>query len=40
MIAAVALANGLPRYTCNPSDFDGIEWLEVAPVPIRDALEP
>lgn len=27
MIAAVALANGLPLYTCNPSDFAGIDGL-------------
>lgn len=29
MIAATALANGLPVYTCNPGDFAGIEKLEV-----------
>lgn len=29
MIAAVALANGLPLYTCNPKDFAGIDGLEV-----------
>jgi tRNA(fMet)-specific endonuclease VapC len=34
MIAATALANGLPVYTCNPDDFDGIDDLEVIPVPI------
>jgi predicted nucleic acid-binding protein len=33
MIAAIALAHGLPVYTCNPSDFDGIEGLEVIAVP-------
>lgn len=33
MIAATALANGLPVYTCNPRDFAGIEGLEVVPVP-------
>lgn len=32
MIAAIALANGLPVYTCNPDDFVGIEGLEVVPV--------
>ena len=32
MIAAIALANGLPVYTCNPNDFSGIEGLEVVPV--------
>ena len=34
MIAATALANGLPVYTCNPNDFVGIEGLEVVLVPI------
>lgn len=27
MIAAVAIANGLPLYTCNPHDFVGIDGL-------------
>lgn len=36
MIAATALANGLPVYTCNPNDFDGIDGLEVIPVPVPD----
>lgn len=34
MIAAVAIANGLPLYTCNPGDFDGIDGLEVVTVPL------
>lgn len=34
MIAATAIANGLPVYTCNPSGFVGIEGLQVVPVPI------
>jgi tRNA(fMet)-specific endonuclease VapC len=34
MIAATAIANGLPLYSCNPSDFDGIEELETVPVPL------
>lgn len=34
MIAATALANGLPIYTCNPDDFEGIECLEVVAVPV------
>jgi predicted nucleic acid-binding protein len=29
MIAATAITNGLPVYTCNPTDFAGIEGLEV-----------
>jgi predicted nucleic acid-binding protein len=33
MIAATAMANGLPVYTCNPGDFRGIDGLEVVPVP-------
>jgi tRNA(fMet)-specific endonuclease VapC len=36
MIAATAVANGLPVYTCNPSDFSGIEGLEVVAVPVPD----
>lgn len=37
MIAATALANDLPVYTCNPADFSGIKGLEViaVPVPVR-----
>ncbi len=34
MIAATALANGLPVYTCNPKDFLGIDGLTVVPVPV------
>ncbi len=33
MIAATALANALPIYTCNADDFDGIDGLEVVYVP-------
>ena len=36
MIAATALANGLPVYTCNANDFAGIEGLEVVSVPLRE----
>jgi predicted nucleic acid-binding protein len=38
MIAATALANSLPVFTCNPNDFSGIEGLTVVavPVPPRD----
>jgi tRNA(fMet)-specific endonuclease VapC len=32
MIAAVALANELPLFTCNPADFSGIEGLTVVAV--------
>jgi len=34
MIAAIAVANELPVYTCNPDDFSGIDGLEVVAVPI------
>jgi hypothetical protein len=34
MIAAIAVANGLPVYTCNPSDFSGIDGLVVRTVPV------
>lgn len=34
MIAATAVANDLPVYTCNPGDFDGIDGLQVVAVPI------
>ena len=32
MIAAIAIANELPLYTCNPSDFIGIDRLELVAV--------
>jgi tRNA(fMet)-specific endonuclease VapC len=37
MIAAVAVANGLPLYTCNPDDFAAIEQLDAVAVPHPDA---
>lgn len=33
LIAATAIANGLPLYTCNPGDFAGIGGLVVRLVP-------
>lgn len=36
LIAATAIANGLPLYTCNPEDFNGIPALDVRPVPHPD----
>jgi tRNA(fMet)-specific endonuclease VapC len=32
MIAATALSNGLPIYTANPADFDGIDGLEIVEI--------
>ena len=37
MIAAIALARGLPLFTVNPADFAGIDGLELRPVPHPDA---
>ena len=34
MIAATALANGLPLYTCDPADFAEIDGLDVIAVPV------
>jgi len=36
MIAAVAVVNDLPLYTCNPDDFAAIEQLAVIDVPHPD----
>jgi predicted nucleic acid-binding protein len=33
MIAAIAVANDLPLYTCPPDDFAPIDRLRVVPVP-------
>ncbi len=37
MIAAIAMANDLPVYTCNQRDFDGIDGLRVEAIPHPDA---
>lgn len=37
MIAAIAIANDLPLYTCNPDDFISISGLDVVAVPHPDA---
>ncbi len=34
MIAATAIANGLPVHTCNPDDFSGIDGLVVNAIPV------
>ncbi|MPZ89377.1 MAG: hypothetical protein GEU81_15175, partial [Nitriliruptorales bacterium] len=39
MIAAVAIANELPSTPANPSDFKGIDRLDLVPVPVPGALE-
>jgi tRNA(fMet)-specific endonuclease VapC len=36
LIAASALAEGVPIFTCNPQDFEGIDGLEVREVPHPD----
>jgi tRNA(fMet)-specific endonuclease VapC len=36
MIAATAVANDLPVYTCNPTDFSGIDGLDVVAVSVPD----
>jgi predicted nucleic acid-binding protein len=38
MIAATAVANNLPLYTCNPDDFQGIDDLELIPVPVPPSV--
>ncbi|MDQ3127274.1 MAG: type II toxin-antitoxin system VapC family toxin [Chloroflexota bacterium] len=37
MIAATAIANGLPLFTSNPDDFVGIDGLRVIAIPHPDA---
>ena len=38
MIAAVAVANEVPLFTCNPDDFAGIDGLTVVPIPHPDTI--
>jgi len=40
MIAAIALSQDLPLYTCNPDDFAGIEGLTVVAIPHPDLAAP
>ncbi|WP_369138199.1 PIN domain-containing protein [Modestobacter versicolor] len=39
LIAAAAIAAGVPLYTCDPEDFAGIDDLEVRAVPHQDRGE-
>jgi prevent-host-death family protein len=39
LIAASAIAHGLPLFTCNPNDFEAIPGLDVRPVPHPDVVE-
>jgi hypothetical protein len=39
LIAASAIANGLPLFTCNPHDFEAIPQLDVRSVPHPDRSE-
>jgi tRNA(fMet)-specific endonuclease VapC len=36
LIAATAMAHGLPVYTCNAADFAGIDGLQVVPVTVPE----
>jgi predicted nucleic acid-binding protein len=36
LIAATAISEGLPLYTCNPDDFEGIPGLDLRAVPHPD----
>jgi len=38
MIAATAVSHKLPIYTCNPSDFAGIDGLDVIAVPLPGSV--
>jgi tRNA(fMet)-specific endonuclease VapC len=37
MIAATAISNDLPLYTCSPADFQHIDELDLRPIPHPDA---
>jgi tRNA(fMet)-specific endonuclease VapC len=40
LIAATALANDLPLFTCNPKDFEGVVDLDLRTVPHPDRRAP
>lgn len=33
LIGATSIAHGLPLYTCNPRDFDGIDGIDLVAIP-------
>lgn len=37
MIAAIAISNDIPLYTCNPADFQHMDELDLRPIPHPDA---
>ena len=37
---ATAITNGLPLYTANPGDFEGITELEIVALSVSDAPSP
>ena len=39
LIAATAMAHGLPVYTCNAADFEGIDGLQVISVRLQQPTE-
>jgi tRNA(fMet)-specific endonuclease VapC len=39
LIAASAIAQGLPLFTCNPTDFEAISGLDVRAVPHPDRVD-
>ena len=39
MIAATAMAQGMPVYTCHPDDFDGLDGRTVVRVPVGETSD-
>ena len=39
MIGAIAVANDLPVFTCNPGDFEGMDGLSVVEVRVRPSQD-
>jgi hypothetical protein len=39
LIAATAVANGMPVYTCNPKDFERLDGVDVVAVPNPTRIE-